>query len=60
MGLLATGEGLVDFPFRSRIVPNTGRRELVTDHPYIIRYRVVRNEIRILRLRHMSRRPTNP
>ncbi len=36
-------------------------RELVTDYPYIIRYRVARDgTVRILRVRHMSRRPTNP
>jgi plasmid stabilization system protein ParE len=35
-------------------------RELVTNYPYIIRYRVVGNTVRILRVRHMSRRPTNP
>jgi plasmid stabilization system protein ParE len=59
-GLLAAGDGLVDFPYRGRIVTNTGMRELVTDYPYILRYRVVRDEVRILRVRHMSRRPTSP
>jgi plasmid stabilization system protein ParE len=36
-GLLTAGDGLVDFPFRGRAVPNTGMRELVTDYPYILR-----------------------
>jgi plasmid stabilization system protein ParE len=36
-------------------------RELITDYPYIIRYRIVRDEeVRILRVRHTSRRPTDP
>ncbi len=36
-------------------------RELVTTYPYIIRYRMLRDdEVHILRVRHTSRRPTNP
>jgi plasmid stabilization system protein ParE len=36
-------------------------RELVTDYRYVIRYRVTRDgTVRILRIRHTSRRPTNP
>jgi toxin ParE1/3/4 len=59
-GLPAAGDGLMDFPYRGRIVPRTGLRELVTDYPYIIRYRMVRDDVRILRVRHTSRRPTKP
>lgn len=59
-GLLAAGDGLMNFPYRGRIVPSTGLRELVTDYPYIIRYRIVRDDVRILRVRHTSRRPTDP
>ena len=60
-GLLAAGDGLVDFPHRGRPVAGTDMRELVTAYPYIIRYRIIRNEtVRILRVRHTSRRPTNP
>jgi plasmid stabilization system protein ParE len=35
-------------------------RELVTDYRYIIRYRVVGGDLRILHVRHTSRRPPNP
>ena len=35
-------------------------RELMTFYPYIIRYRVMRDTVRILRVRHVSRRPTRP
>jgi plasmid stabilization system protein ParE len=35
-------------------------RELVTCYPYIIRYRVQGDIVMILRVRHTSRRPTNP
>ena len=34
-------------------------RELVTAYPYIIRYRVTRNDVVIPRVRHTSRRPAN-
>jgi len=59
-GLVAAGNSLVHFPHRGRIVPGTDARELVTAYPYIIRYRVVGNEVRILRIRHTARRPTTP
>ncbi len=60
-GLLAAGDSLANFPHRGRPVPNTDMRELVTAYPYIIRYRITRHdEVRILRVRHMARRPTNP
>ncbi len=60
-GLLAAGDGLANFPHRGRSVPNTDMRELVTAYPYIIRYRITRDDqVRILRVRHMARRPTNP
>jgi plasmid stabilization system protein ParE len=36
-------------------------RELTTDYPYLIRDRVTRDgTVRILRVRHTSRRPTRP
>jgi plasmid stabilization system protein ParE len=50
----------VTFPHRGRPVPGTDKRELVTAYPYIIRYRIVGDVVRILRVRHTSRRPTNP
>jgi len=60
-GLLAAGDSLANFPHRGRRVLNTDMRELITDYPYIIRYRILRDEeVRILRVRHTSRRPTDP
>ena len=35
-------------------------RELLTNYPYIIRYRIVGSTVRILRVRHTARHPTNP
>jgi len=59
--LLATGNSAEIFPHRGRPVPGTEMRELTTKYPYIIRYRVMRDgTVRILRVRHTSRRPTNP
>jgi toxin ParE1/3/4 len=59
-GLIAAGNSLHHFPHRGRPVPGTDLRELVTAYPYIIRYRIVGDVVRILRVRHTSRRPTNP
>ncbi len=53
-------QGLANFAHRGRIVPNTEIRELVTTYPYLIRYRIALDEVRILRVRHTSRRPTSP
>lgn len=58
--LIESGDSLAHFPHRGRLVPNTALRELVTTYPYLIRYRVVRDEVQIIRVRHSSRRPTNP
>jgi addiction module RelE/StbE family toxin len=59
--LRRAGDSLEHFPHRGRPVPGTEMRELTTNYPYIIRYRVTRDgTVRILRVRHMSRRPTNP
>jgi toxin ParE1/3/4 len=58
--LVEAGNNLEHFPHRGRPVPGTDKRELVTAYPYIIRYRIVGNTVRILRVRHTSRRPTNP
>lgn len=54
------GNGLVHFPHRGRTVPKTSFRELVADYPYIIRYHIDGDKVVILRIRHTSRRPTNP
>lgn len=58
--LVEAGNSLDTFPHRGRPVPGTSMRELLSVSPYIIRYRVVRNEVVILRVRHGARRPTNP
>jgi toxin ParE1/3/4 len=58
--LFATGDSLQNFPHRGRPVRGTTMRELVAVHPYIIRYRVTGDTVVILRVRHTSRRPTNP
>jgi addiction module RelE/StbE family toxin len=58
--LIEAGNNLAAFPHRGRSVPGTDKRELVTAYPYIIRYRIVGDVVRILRVRHTSRRPTNP
>jgi len=58
--LIETGDGLVNFPHRGRLVRNSDMREVMTSYPYIIRYRVMRDTVRILRVRHMARQPTNP
>ncbi len=58
--LLAAGDGLANFPYRGRQVPNSDLRELVTAYPYVIRYRIEDDSVVILRVRHTSRRPTRP
>lgn len=58
--LVSAAQSLENFPHRGRLVSGTDKRELVSVHPYIIRYRVVGDTVRILRIRHASRRPTNP
>ncbi len=58
--LLAAGNSLIDFPDRGRSVPGTDMRELLTAYPYIIRYRVHRDEVVVLRVRHSAQRPTTP
>jgi addiction module RelE/StbE family toxin len=59
-GLRDAGNSLTHFPHRGRPVPRTDMRELVTVYPYIIRYRIDGDTVVILRVRHTSRRPTNP
>jgi toxin ParE1/3/4 len=58
--LLNAGSSLENYPYRGRIVPGTDKRDLVTVYPYIIRYRIVGSVVRILRVRHTARQPTNP
>ena len=59
--LLAAGNSLEHFPHRGRPVAGTSMRELVANYRCVICYRVTRDgAVRILRVRHSSRRPTNP
>ena len=61
VALIEAGNSLAQFPYRGRAVPGTSLRELVIrSYPYAIRYRIVRETVRILRVRHASRRPTKP
>jgi toxin ParE1/3/4 len=58
--ILAAGDNLESFPYRGRAVPGTPVREITLAYPYIIRYRIASDHIRILRVRHGARRPTQP
>jgi toxin ParE1/3/4 len=53
--LLAAGDSLQNFPYRGRPIPGTDMRDLVTAYPYIIRYRMVRDAVHVLRVRHTAR-----
>ena len=55
--IIATGEQLALFPGKGRVVPGKGLREMITSYPYVIRYRISGQDIFILRIRHMARRP---
>ena len=50
------GNSLGAFPQRGRPAVR-GTREMVTIRPYIVRYRVVREHVLILGIRHSARRP---
>jgi addiction module RelE/StbE family toxin len=58
--LLTAGDSLESFPYRGRPVPGTNLREMTIVYPYIIGYRVAADQVRILRVRHGARRPTQP
>jgi toxin ParE1/3/4 len=58
--LIAAGNSLANFSHRGRPVPQTDLRELVTAYPYIIRYQITRDRVRIVRVRHTARRSTKP
>ncbi len=51
--IIETGDALVNFPHRGRMVHRT-MREVITSYPYIIRYRIVGDEVVILRVRHQK------
>lgn len=54
--LVNAANGLVAFPDRGRPI-RSGVRELTTVRPYIIRYVVLSDEIRIVFIRHGARHP---
>jgi toxin ParE1/3/4 len=54
--ILAAGDSLTNFPYRGRAVPNSDLREMTLVRPYIIRYRIERDYVYILRVRHSARR----
>jgi len=54
--LVAAGDGLETFPQRGRPVPGTNLREWPLVYPYIVRYRIAGDHVRILRVRHGMRR----
>ena len=54
--LIDATNALVAFPDRGRPV-RSGVRELTTVPPYVIRYVVLADEIRIAFIRHSARRP---
>ena len=58
--LHAAGNSPANSPLRGHPVPGTIMRELVVSHRYIIRYRIEVNDVIILRIRHIARRPTTP
>jgi toxin ParE1/3/4 len=55
--LLAAGDDLELFPMRGRAI-SANRRELTVIPPYLIRYRIMGDRVRILEVRHGARRPT--
>ena len=50
--------GLLDFPESGAVVRGRVRRKLLPRFPYAILYRIRGDEIRILAVKHDSRRPT--
>jgi toxin ParE1/3/4 len=54
--LVDAGDSLENFPQRGRPVPGTNLREWTLVYPYIIRYRIAGDDVRILRMRHGMRR----
>lgn len=53
---VGVAENLATFPERGRPI-GRGRREVVVVRPYVIRYVLVGEEVRILSIRHGARRP---
>lgn len=55
-GLVAAADSVANFPERGRPIAR-GRRELLAVWPYVIRYRIARDTVVILRVRHGRQRP---
>jgi toxin ParE1/3/4 len=53
---VSVAESLATFAKRGRPI-GRGRREVVVVRPYVIRYVIVGDEVRILFIRHGARRP---
>jgi len=53
-GLIAAGDSLESFQHRGRIIKED-LRELTVVYPYIIRYEIKGDEVRVLRVRHGMR-----
>ncbi len=56
MQFVSVAESLATFPERGRPI-GRGRREVLVLKPYVIRYVLVADEVRILSIRHGARRP---
>ena len=54
--LVAAGDSLETFPQRGRPIPGTDLCEWPLVYPYIIRYRIAGDLVRVLRVRHGMRR----
>ena len=52
--LIEVADSLAEFPDRGRDV-GSGRREMTTVWPYILRYRVIEDRVIILHIRHGAR-----
>jgi plasmid stabilization system protein ParE len=55
--LLALGESLRNHTDRGRPIAR-GRREIAVASPYLLRYRIIRDQVFILEVRHAARRRT--
>lgn len=56
--LVSAAESLVELPDRGRAIRH-GVRDLVAVRPYLIRYAVSGDEVRIVKIRHTAQRPDN-
>ena len=56
MQFVDVAESLATFPEHGRPI-GRGRREILVVKPYVIRYVVVDDEVRLLSIRHGARRP---